>query len=207
MQHYKYTERKDAPVKHRHILIKLVRGCTPEETAAILDCSIDTVRRVMEQPCNAEFLRLSAAQVEADEEAMLLLHDDIVRNSLNLQRAAQKKALVETADGEFELAMQKKKDGTMVPMVPSSVLKSVMIDPLDHDPRGRFTKKLTVNQGKANNGFGGKLLQDFKQSAVKDGFVPAQVIDAEFEIVRDGTGVVQVSAKDVIDNQGETDPD
>jgi hypothetical protein len=196
---YEYTDRTKAPIKHRHILIKLMVGHNDQEVAAILDCSVELVRKVKNHPCNAEFLRITQLAIQADEEALRLEHDQIVRGSLRLQRATLREAMEDDEDGEPTLRMQTKKDGTMVPVVPASLLKTLMVDPLDHDPAARFTKNLNLQVTKRDKGMGGGFLSQFKQEAISEGFSPPQVIDAEFTVNRDGGAVLESSAVEEID--------
>lgn len=205
-KHYAYTQRRLAPPLHRHILIQIALGRTDEKTAKMCDVSVDTVRKVREHDCNAEWLQENEECLLADQQLLQLQQDQSVRGALDLQRAVLNTAMEYDEDGEPKLKMDQKRDGSHTTYVPPTLLKSMMHEPLDHDPQGRFTKKITVNKGKVDKGFGGQSLSDFKKMAIMQGFTPPQVVDAEFTVVEHEERVSMVTAKDVVDIGVEDSP-
>lgn len=195
---YAYTDRRRGPRIHQFITVKLVQGHSMEDVAHMACVSVEVVRKVADHTPNAEFLRQAALMLQADEEILAIQHNGLVHDAIDTSRAVARAAISYDEDGEPQLNMQTKKDGTQIPVVPASLLKTIMIEPLDHDPLGRFTKKLDIKTTSKDRGFGGSILGDFKKQAIMEGFTPPQIIDAEFDVVRDGGGVLEAtSARDV----------
>lgn len=184
--------------RHWYILFKIVQGHTPEEAAKITGFSVDLVRHVMEIPCNKEFIRTSHLQLQAAEEFKRIKQNSLVEGALDLGRAVLDAAMEYDDEGNPVLKMQTK-NGVQTPVMPASTINKMLESPLDHDPMGRFTKRIDVTTHNRDKGLGGGMLMALKKEALMEGFTPPQVMEAEFEVIRDGVGVREASAQHVVD--------
>lgn len=210
---YKYEERRKAPTIHRHIMIKwsVVAADThkrkslldlsdgekkaiDKRVASMCDVSPDTVFKVRTHDPNLEYIQDFEIARQSDIELAYIQQDRTVSGAIRLTEAVQNDAMYEDEEGNPRIRMQTKRDGTQVPVVPASLIKTAMVDPLDHDPARRFTKQINVANKSTNQGFGGSLLENFKQEALAEGFIPPQIVDAEFAMVSsaEDSGAVHV---------------
>lgn len=194
-----YKTMEQAPVSHRIALVHLANGRSDEDVASVMGWTLTTVKNLREHPPIKEALARIAERVDMMVQSTLFMQHECVDLSIKLQHAALREAIQMDDDGSPVLRMVTNSKGDLVPALPASTLNKLLEVPLDRDPAGRFAKKSKLPSQSSAAGVGGALLESIKASSALAGFSPPKTLDANFEVVRDGSPVLDASSEQEVE--------